>query len=90
MMTSSPLKGPVKIVASTTLLINFFTASRVPLQSFGWLIFHNMIIGTPIFYCSTCGGLLGRPSEFKTSVGELTASSASTTVSMDLYVTASV
>jgi hypothetical protein len=41
MRTSSPFKGSVKIVASTTLLINFVTASRVPLQSFGWLIFHN-------------------------------------------------
>ncbi|GFW68694.1 hypothetical protein TNCV_530471 [Trichonephila clavipes] len=29
---TSPLKGPVNIVASTTLFINFLTASRVPLE----------------------------------------------------------
>ena len=47
MRTSSPLKDPVKIFASMMLVINFFTERRVPLQSLGWLIFHNMIIGTP-------------------------------------------
>ena len=34
--TASPSKGPVKIVASITFsIVFFFTASRVPLQSFG-------------------------------------------------------
>jgi len=47
--TASPSKGPVKIVSSITFSIVFFTASRVPLQSFGGLIFRNSIIGTPIF-----------------------------------------
>lgn len=37
MRTPSPLKGPVKIVASTTLLISFFTASRAPVRALtGW------------------------------------------------------
>ena len=43
MRTSSPLKGPIKIVAFLTLVINFFTERRVPLQRLGWLIFRNMI-----------------------------------------------
>ena len=30
-----------------TLDINYFTERRVPLQRLGWLIFCNMIIGTP-------------------------------------------
>ena len=38
---ASPSKGPVKIVASIrfSIVLFFFTASRVPLQSFGGLIF---------------------------------------------------
>ena len=47
MRISSPLKGPVKIFASMMLVIYFFTEKHVPLQSLGWLIFRNMIIGTP-------------------------------------------
>ena len=50
--TSSPLKGPVKIVASMALLINAFIASRVPFQSLGWLIFRRTIIGLAIFNLS--------------------------------------
>lgn len=45
MRTFSSLKSSVNIIASTTLLINRFTAGRVPLQNFGgWFIFHNMIV----------------------------------------------
>ena len=47
MTTSSPLKGPVKIVVCMMSVINFFTGIRVSLQSLGWLIFPYMIIGTP-------------------------------------------
>ena len=67
---ASPSKGPVMIVASIKFsFFFFFTASRVPLQSFGGLIFRNNIIGTPIFSCSTCGGNPGRSREFKNSDG---------------------
>lgn len=66
MMTSSHLKGPVNIVASTTLPSNFFKiSSRLPLQSFGWLIFRIMIIGMPIFNRNTYGSIHVRSSEFK-------------------------
>jgi hypothetical protein len=39
--TSSPLYFPFKIVASITLFINFFTASRVPLQRRDWFMFRT-------------------------------------------------
>ena len=64
--TASPSKGPDKIVASIMYsILVFFTASRVPLQSFGGLIFRKSIIGTPIFSCITCGVNPGRSREFK-------------------------
>lgn len=57
----SSVKGPVKIVVSMILFVNFFfTASYVPLQSLDWFIFHNMIISTPNFSCNTCGGIPGK------------------------------
>lgn len=77
MKTSSPLKGPVKIVASMKLIFKSFTASRVPLQSTGGLIFRSIKIGTPTLNFSSCGGNPGRSSAFKNSVGKLTASTAS-------------
>ena len=56
MMTSLPVKGHFKIFASTTLLSNFVTANRVPLQCLDWFIILNMIIGTPIFnFCTNVG-----------------------------------
>ena len=42
--TASPSKGPVKIVASITFSnVCFFTASRVPLQSFGGFMLRNKV-----------------------------------------------
>lgn len=41
--TSYPLYFPFRMVASMTLFSNFFTASRLPLQGRGWLIFHNIM-----------------------------------------------
>ena len=62
-------KGPVKIAASSTLLIHLLTVSRLPVQSVGWLIFRNMIIGTPIINGIMGGGIPGRWNEPKNSAG---------------------
>ena len=40
MRTSSPMKGPVKIVASMMLVINFFTERCAPLQKLGLVDLH--------------------------------------------------
>jgi hypothetical protein len=84
--TFSPLYFPLKIVASMTFFINFFTASRVLLQRRGWFIFRNIMITDPIFDCRLSGDNPGNSSEFKNSVGYLTTSSWLETESIDLDV----
>ena len=63
--TASPSKGPVKIVAFITFSMFFFTASRVPLQSFGGLIFRNSIVGTSILVVARGVETLGDPGNLK-------------------------
>jgi len=41
-------------------------------------------IGDPTFNCKLCDGMPGESSEFKKSVGKVTASLSSQTVSIDL------
>lgn len=43
MKTSSLLKDPVEVVITMMCSLNFFTASRVLLQTFDWLIFRKMM-----------------------------------------------
>ena len=83
--TSLPLYFSFKILASMTLFINFFTASRVPLQRRCWFIFRNIMITDPIFNCRLWGGNPGYSSEFKNSVRYLTLSSWLVMESIDLY-----
>ena len=65
----SPLNFPFKMIASMILFIIFLTESLVPLQSRGGFMFRRRIIGRPIFNVKMCGGMPGKSSEFKNSVG---------------------
>lgn len=82
MRTSSPLKGPVKSVASTTLLINFFYGKPCAVaqhylvdisQTYWHADFQLQYLLIP-----------GKSSEFKKFCGIKDALSASTTLSSDL------
>ena len=73
------------MVALMMLFINFFTASRMPLQRRDWFIFRNIMSTDPIFNCILWGGNPGNSSEFKNSVGYQT-SSWLVTESIDLNV----
>jgi len=66
------------------LFINFFTESLVPLQISGGFMFRRRI-GTPNFNIRTCGGMFGKSSEFKNSVGYLITSTRFITILMDWY-----
>lgn len=65
--TSSPLYLPVIIVASTKLVLNFFTTNRVPLHNRGGLMFRSKEIATPTFNRKRCAGMPGMSREFKNS-----------------------
>ena len=64
--TSSPLYFPFKIVALMTLLINFFSASRAPVQRRGWFLFHSIMIIDPIFNCRLWGVNPSIPANLRT------------------------
>jgi len=85
--TSSHLNFPFKI--SIMLFINFFTESLVSLQSCGGLMFRRRMFGTPNFNVRKWGGMPGKSSEFKNSVGYLKTSFWFITISMDWYVVVS-
>ena len=63
---ASPLKGPVKIVASISFsIVFFFTASQVPLQSFVGLIFRNNIMVRLFLVVAGVEETLGDPGNLK-------------------------
>jgi hypothetical protein len=59
--------GPVKIVASITLLCITFILSIVLLHKFGKRKIPNYTIGTSTFSCPFCSGELARLKELKNS-----------------------
>lgn len=75
--SSSPLKFPFKIVASTILLfIIFFTVSLVPMQSRDGLMFRRRMIDTPMSSVTNVRWhSCGKSNEFKNSVESLNTSS---------------
>lgn len=66
---SSLLNFRFKIAASMTLFIIFITESLIPFQSLGGLMFQKRMMATPIFNVKMCGGIPGKSSEIKNSVG---------------------
>ena len=63
--TASPSKALSRLWPLLRFPLFFFKASRVPLQSFGGLIFLNSIIGTPILVVARVMETLGDPGNLK-------------------------
>jgi len=75
---SSPAAGPVKIVASITLLRKAVTCNRVLLHNLGGLRFRSNIVGVPIFNRNLYRGNPGGSNELRNLVGKFVASAAGT------------